>query len=196
MKYIRPIEFTEQDDGFRIGDTISFAMTDGEIMDAMAVKYEPDGMIFCAVDCLATEYAMNKKDTNKGGYEASDLRKILNGEIIDRFPAEIRDRLMPFENGDLLRIPTEREIFGANVVGEEEPDTVTQWEPMKQRRNRIAMQKVTDDIEWYWLQNRAKLRDVVSAAAFAYVISGGVCDCYGASLSWVGVRPAFKIRNL
>lgn len=196
MKYIRPVEFTEQDDGFSIGDTISFTLTDSEIMDAMAVKCEPDGMIFCAVDCLATEYAMNKKDTNKGGYEASDLRKTLNGEVIDRFPAEIRDRLMPFENGDLLRIPTEREIFGTNVVGEEERDTVTQWEPMKQRRNRIAMQKVTDDIEWYWLQNRAKLRDVVSATDFAAVRTYGHCSYSGASTSWVGVRPAFKIRNL
>ena len=192
MKYIRPIEFTEQDDGFRIGDTISFAMTDGEIMDAMAVKYEPDGMIFCAVDCLATEYAMNAKNTNKGGYEASDLRKKLNGEIIARFPAELRERMMPFENGDLLSIPTEKEIFGVNEYGEEEPEAVKQWEPMKLRRNRIAFQGHNGAWEWYWLQNR--FRDPASASHFANVGTGGSCTYDGASDAWVGVRPAFKIR--
>ena len=38
------------------------------------------------------------------------------------------------------------------------------------------------------------LRDVVSAAYFAYVNIGGHCHYIGASASWVGVRPAFGIR--
>ena len=193
MNCIRTTNVNESG-GFCTGDVISFSLLDGEIMEAIAVKNEDDGTIFCAVDCLATEYAMNAKNTNEGGYEASDLRKKLNGEIITRFPAELRERMMPFENGDLLRIPTEKEIFGVNKYGEEEPEAVKQWEPMKLRRNRIAFQGHNGAWEWYWLQNR--LRDPVSASFFAYVDCYGHCNYDGASHPWVGVRPAFKIRNL
>ena len=194
MKYTTTIELDDQEERFSVGDIISFTLNDGEIVEALGVKNDPDGMVFCAVDCLAKEYAMNAENTNKGGYEASDLRKALNNEIIDRFPSDIRERLVPFDNGDLLRIPTEKEIFGKNEYGEDEPDTVTQWEPMKLRRNRIALQGHNGVWEWYWLQNR--LRDVVSAAYFALVDGTGTCYYYGASYPWVGVRPAFKIRYL
>ena len=194
MKYTTSIELDEQEERFSVGDIISFTLNDGEIVEALGVKNDPDGMVFCAVDCLEKEYAMNAENTNKGGYEASDLRKALNSEIIDRFPSDIRERLVPFDNGDLLRIPTEKEIFGKNEYGEDEPDTVTQWEPMKLRRNRIAFQGHNGVWEWYWLQNR--LRDVVSAAHFVHVYGDGNCDDDGASDAWVGVRPAFKIRYL
>lgn len=186
-------EFDNFGRAFGVGDTISFDLTDGEHMEAIAVKEETDGMIFCAVDCLETEYQMNKKPTNEGGYEACELRKALNGEILERFPAEIRESIVPFENGDLLRLPTEKEIFGKNKYGENESDNVTQWEPMKLRRNRIAFQGYNGEWEWYWLQNR--LRGVASATYFAYVTGRGYASCYGASSS-LGVRPAFKIKNL
>lgn len=186
-------EFDNFGRAFGIGDMISFDLTNGEHMEAMAVKEESDGMIFCAVDCLEQEYPMNRKPTNEGGYEACELRKTLNSEIVERFPAEIREIMVPFESGDLLRLPTEKEIFGANKYGEDEPDTVTQWEPMKLRRNRIAFQGRNGAWEWYWLQNR--LRDVASAAHFALVNYGGHANYSSASNS-LGVRPAFKIENL
>lgn len=193
MKYYSTIEIPGKKEGFAIGDVMAFDLNDGEQFEAMAMKQEDDGMIFCAVDCLETEYQMNKKLTNEGGYEACELRKALNGEILERFPAEIRESMVPFENGDLLRLPTEKEIFGKNKYGEDEPDTVTQWEPMKLRRNRIAFQGYNGEWEWYWLQNR--LRDVASATHFALVDSTGDASSDAASNSF-GVRPAFKIKNL
>ena len=42
--------------------------------------------------------------------------------------------------------------------------------------------------QWFWL------RDVVSAAYFAYVASRGTASCYGASVV-SGVRPAFSIKS-
>ena len=178
---------------FEIGDIIKFRLTDGEKVQAMAVQREADGMIFCFVDCLKQEYPMNNTATNEGGYENSLLRKKLNGEIFNRFPDKIRSVLVPFENGDYLRLPTEVEIFGENTYGEEEDtDVVEQWKPMKKRKNRIAFQgNGTDAWEWYWLQN--KVRN--SAADFALVFGGGAAACGTASAS-LGVRPAFKIRNL
>ena len=132
---------------------------------------------------------MNPTSSNCGGYKSCALRKSLNTEILDRFPDEIREKMVAFESGDLLRLPMEREIFGENIYGVEEDDSVEQWEPMKKRKNRIAFQgKGTDTWEWYWLQNKYD----GSAAAFAYVGCGGAADCGGASGSG-GVRPAFKI---
>lgn len=190
MKLFRTME-TAADNGYMVGDVIAFSLTDGEEVEALAVKQEQDGMIFCLVDCLNQEYPMNEEDSNRGGYEATDLRVKLNGEILERFPAGIREKMVAFANGDYLRLPTEKEIFGCNDYGKAEPDDVQQWEPMKQRKNRIAFQgKGTDRWEWYWLQNAHKRY----AASFAYVDAGGVANYYGASDA-LGVRPAFKILH-
>lgn len=178
-------------DTFRVGDIIKFKLTDGEKVQAMAVQQENDSMLFCLVDCLADEYSMNDTNTNEGGYEGSDLRKKLNTEIIARFPADIKAMMVPFGNGDYLRLPTEKEIFGENYYGEYESPYVQQWKPMKQRRNRIAFQGKNGGWEWYWLQN--KCRD--SAAHFADVLNNGNAYYNYASYSY-GVRPAFKIRVL
>lgn len=190
MKLFRTME-TVADNGYMVGDVIAFTLTDGEEVEALAVKQEQDGMIFCLVDCLNQEYSMNEENSNRGGYEATDLRVKLNGEILDRFPADIREKLVAFANGDYLRLPTEKEIFGCNEYGKAEPDDVQQWEPMKQRKNRIAFQgKGTDRWEWYWLQNAHKRY----AANFAFVFGGGHAS-YGNASYALGVRPAFKILH-
>lgn len=157
----------------------------------MAVQQENDGMLFCLVDCLADEYSMNDTNTNEGGYEDSDLRKKLKTEIIARFPADIKAMMVPFGNGDYLRLPTEKEIFGENYYGEYESPYVQQWKPMKQRRNRIAFQGKNGNWEWYWLQN--KCRD--SAANFANVNTDGSTNYISASNS-IGVRPVFKLKHV
>lgn len=177
-------------DSFRVGDIIQFKLTDGEDIEAMAVKQESDGMLFCMVDCLTGECSMNDTNTNEGGYEGSELRKKLNAEIIDRFPVNIKALMIPFWNGDYLCLPTEREIFGENYYGEYESPYVEQWEPMKQRRNRIAFQGKNGCLEWYWLRNKCR----ESTAAFAYVDDDGDAGYSGASRS-LGVRPVFKIKN-
>lgn len=188
MKLFRTIEAVA-DGHYCVGDVITFTLNDGEEVEALAVKQEQDGMIFVLVDCLRKEYSMNRTSSNRGGYKSCALRKALNTEILDRFPAEIREKMVAFESGDLLRLPTEREIFGYNPYGEKEPDDVEQWEPMKDRRNRIAFQgSKTGTWEWYWLQNKVD----GSAAYFADVDGGGDAGYDNASGAG-GVRPAFKI---
>lgn len=177
-------------DAFKIGDIIKVRLTDGEKAQAMAVQQEEDGMIFCMVDCLAKEYPMNETCTNEGGYEASDLRKKLKGEILDCFPVDLKALMVPFDNGDLLRIPTEKEIHGENYYGEYESPYVTQWKPMKLRRNRMALEGKNGNTQWYWVQN--KVRE--SAAFFALVGYGGNANCDAASRSY-GVRPVFKLKS-
>lgn len=177
---------------FEVGDIIKFKLNDGEKVQAMAVKQTDKGMLFVLMDCLAKEYpmfnSMEDMTDDYFTYENSDLRKALNGEILSRFPEEIRSRMVTLDNGDMLRIPTEREIFGENIYGQEEPDTVKRWKPMKKKRNRIAFQGKEGAWEWYWLINRHK----EYASSFAYVSTGGSADYYSASHPY-GVRPVFLL---
>lgn len=175
MKVIRRI--TEEVDAYRVGDVISFTLTTGEKVSAMAMKEEEDGTLFVTVDCLEEERPMNSGGTTEGGYEACSLRKVLNSEIYGTFPDEIKDKMVAFENGDYLRLLTYEEVFEENRP-----------EPMRNRRNRIADRGCnSDEPEWWWLQ------DAVSAAYFALVDSDGRAYYYGASFA-LGVRPAFKIN--
>ena len=176
---------------FKVGDIIKFKLTNGTKVQAMAMQQEEDGMIFCLVSCLpGREFLMNKTNTNKGGYEASDLRKKLNGEILNLFPAELTHMMAPFENGDLLRIPTEKEIFGENCYGEYE-NQVKQWKPMKKRKNRMAFDSAKgESLQWYWLMNKAR----ESTIYFSFVDRAGY-EAFDAPFISYGVRPVFKIKN-
>lgn len=180
---------------YEVGDIVSYTMEDGEEVEALAVKEEFDKhgnlcMVFMLLDCLKEECRMNRDDTNDGGYEESHLRDQLATKYLEKFPAALRLNMVPFENGDLLRIPTEREIFGRNIYGEEEPNTVEQFEPMKKRRNRMAFDGLNGETQAYWLQNKR----VGSATFFCCVNYAGYADYNSASFS-LGVRPLYRIRN-
>lgn len=186
---------------YEVGDIVSYTMEDGEEVEALAVKEEFDKhgnlcMVFMLLDCLKEECRMNRDDTNDGGYEESHLRDQLATKYLEKFPAALRLNMVPFENGDLLRIPTEREIFGRNIYGEEEPNTVEQFEPMKKRRNRMAFDGLNGETQAYWLQNKR----VGSATLFCRVSYGGVASGTGGAYSAyasgsLGVRPLYRIRN-
>ena len=180
---------------YEVGDIVSYTMEDGEEVEALAVKEEFDKhgnlcMVFMLLDCLKEECRMNRDDTNDGGYEESHLRDQLATKYLEKFPAALRLNMVPFENGDLLRIPTEREIFGRNIYGEEEPNTVEQFESMKKRRNRMAFDGLNGETQAYWLQNKR----VGSATYFCFVDGIGLACSNYASSSY-GVRPLYRIRN-
>lgn len=183
---------------FELGDIISFTLTTGEKVKAKAIRETPNGMLFITVDCLKDEQPMFKTPDRMGSMEISyfnsDLRHTLNGEILDTFPEEIKGRMVGMRVGqtncfDMLRIPTEREIFGENPYGKDEPVSVRRFYGMENRRERIAFQgSETGTWEWYWLQN--KVED--SASGFAGVDRHGGADYAGASNSF-GVRPVFLL---
>ena len=186
-------KITVDTDMFELGDIISFKLTTGEKVQARAVRETPEGMLFMTVDCLKDEQPMFKDtedmEDEDFSYDNSDLRKVLNGAILDSFPAEIRDRMKVVHgDSDLLRIPTEKEIFGENQYGQEE-GKVKQFKGMKNRRNRIAWQgSKTGTFEWYWLMNRHR----EYASGFAHVGSSGDATSGNASNSR-GVRPVFLL---
>ena len=193
---MRARNITEEKDLFNLqpGGEIDFTLLTGEEVTAMVLERmdcadaKECELTLIFKDCLRDEFRMNKEWTNEGGYEESELRRKLGGVILGNIPTEIRKMMIPCENGDLLRLPTEKEIFGENEFGEEEPDA-HQFELMKERRNRIAFQGKNGEWEWYWLQNKA----VASSPYFAYCSADGDAAYNSASTSY-GVRPLFKLR--
>ena len=185
MKIKRTYIMKSKLDRIVIDDVICFKLKDGEKCEARAVKLEDGKMLMVFEDCLRKEYPMNKTDTTEGGYETSYLRQALNTEILARFPEKVRKHMIPFENGDYLRLLSEKEVFGKNVYAEDDGTDTKQLPTMKLRKNRIASQGLNGDYEWYWL------RDVVSASNFANVNNNGNANYNNASNANVGVRPDF-----
>ena len=170
-------------DRFEIGDQIKVKFFN-EKHKATAIRREEDGMLFLLDDCLDKAMPMNEHGGNNGGYDASDLRKHLVQKA-NEMPRELKGRMVPFENGDYLRLLTLQEACGADA---DFNDTEGQIEWMKDRRHRVAASKC-DEYAYWWL------RDVVAATNFALVDYNGLADYLSASYAR-GVRPAFKIRDL
>lgn len=182
--------FVKQDvSDFNVGDIIEFTMSNGEYVQAMAVKKLNVGTLFCFVNCLAEEYPMNDRDTNDGGYLSSKLRTIINSKVVSDFPDEIKRCLVKFSNGDYLRIPTEKEIFGKNKYGRAEADDIEQWEPMKNCNNRVSFCGGKGCCGWYWCQNNKAGRSDV----FCYVTGTGNANADWAS-DILSVRPVFVLN--
>lgn len=162
LKKMQDINISPEELYASVGDIIEFTLEDGEMVQAMAMKEEGVCMIYALVDCLEEEHSM------KG------IKEFLNEVVFHRFPEEIRNKMAPFIDGSMLRLMTQKEVFGENYWCDDEPEDVEQFEPMKERRNRVAnrgYKGCAEEYEWYWLSN--ELRDVVSGATFANVSSRG-----------------------
>lgn len=166
-----------------IGDKINI-----DHYTATCQEITPKGALFLMDQYLDKPMVMNRNNSNKGGYEESDLRRALQSEAVLKIFSCIRERMVPFDNGDLLRIPLFSEIFGQEDAEYFETDGCEQWELMKDRKNRNAFRQ--NCLEWGWLQNKRK----GSAADFALVANRGYAVCATAFGS-AGVRPAFLITT-
>ena len=153
---------------------------------ATCQKVTEKGATFQLDQYLDEPMAMNMRNTNRGGYEKSDLRKTLQSDDILQLFEDIRGHMIPFENGDLLRLPFAGEMFGDNLPDWVKPDGHEQWPLMVDSHNRAASRR--GSCEWGWLQNKVK----DSSTGFCNVGSGGSAYYWSASRV-IGVRPAFLI---
>ena len=172
----------ELDEEIGVGDQIRV----GRKYTATCQKISKAGALFLLDEYLDQDIPMNGRDTNEGGYEKSDLRAWLQTEEALKPFKAYRERMVKFENGDILRIPTHAEIFGEEDAEYFEKIPGEQWQLMKDRKNRIAFR--CNKLEWGWLQNKRK----GFAASFASVNYAGNAYHASASSSF-GVRPAFLI---
>ena len=179
------------------GAQTKFNLKNAEVGDRTAIKLDglgeftatvhkvTDDKVMIIFDDYVTERPMNElklgSDTNKGGFEESDLNKWLHTEFIKTLPHSIAARLAD------VTIPTIGEMFGWDDEWDRdhfEADDDNQLPLMKQRRNRVAY--YDNECECGWLRNATK-KDF-SSAHFACVGYDGYANCNGASGS-LGVRP-------
>lgn len=162
-----------------VGDKTTIKL-DGLGEFAATVHKVTDDKVMLIFDDYVAERPMNESDTNKGGFEYSDLNEWLHTEFVKAIPYSIRARLTD------VTIPTVGEMFGWDDEWNRnyfEADNDKQLPLMKQRRNRVAY--YNNECECGWLRNATKKE--FSAADFAGVDYFGFTS-YGASSS-VGVRP-------
>lgn len=156
--------YETETDTLELGDVTTIEV-DEKQFTATAIQERADGMLF-VFDEIIGMHPMNEDGRTEGGYKESDLRKRLR-ELADTIPEEIRDNMIPFENGDLLTIPTRKDL-----------EEIAYF---KNEKNRVAT--FEGETDWWWLQ------DVVSASNFAYVGNNGFAYYLYASNTHVGCRP-------
>lgn len=163
-----------------VGDKTTIKL-DGLGEFAATVHKVTDDKVMLIFDDYVAERPMNESDTNKGGFEYSDLNEWLHTEFVKAIPYSIRARLTD------VTIPTVGEMFGWDDEWNRnyfEADNDKQLPLMKQRRNRVAY--YNNECECGWLRNATKKE--FSAAYFAGVYLSGYTYSDNASNS-LGVRP-------
>lgn len=185
MKVLRKQEIETAN--IQVGDQVIIPLAEIGEFSATAHKVTDEGIMFI-FDEYITRRPMNSKNTNKGGFEKSELKKWMDTVLLMTFPEELRDKIYG------LTLPTVGQIVGHEDEWDEdewdnnnlEPDTDEQLPLMTERKNRVAYFK--NDSSWGWLRNATK--EEVSSAYFAVVTYFGRPYCNYASDS-LGVRPEF-----
>lgn len=180
MKVLRKQEIDTAN--IQVGDQMIIPLAElGEFI-ATAHKVTDEGVMFI-FDDYVTRRPMNNRNTNKGGFEKSDLKKWMDTVLFMAFPEELRDKIYG------LTLPTVGQIVGHEDEWDNknlEPDTDEQLPLMKECKNRIAC--FEDQLTWGWLRNATK--EEFSSAYFAHVLLHGDTGYDNASDSY-GVRPEF-----
>lgn len=180
MKVLRKQEIDTAN--IQVGDQMVIPLAELGAFTVTAHKVTDEGVMFI-FDDYVTRRPMNNRNTNKGGFEKSDLKKWMDTVLYMAFPEELRDKIYG------LTLPTVGQIVGHEDEWDNknlEPDTNEQLPLMKKCKNRIAC--FEDQLAWGWLRNATK--EEFSSADFANVLSYGYSSYVNASDS-CGVRPEF-----
>ncbi|MDR1837561.1 MAG: DUF6273 domain-containing protein [Treponema sp.] len=170
-------------------DGLVFKGLDIAKTEAVVIDVNKDGIVFQFDDVLFLN-AVNRKDTNEGGFANSTLGKYLNKNFISVFPEKVQG-ILQYNSRDNLRItlPTLFEVFG------DRDDKTMNWSKnpyqfdyFKKRKNRIKTHE--NDTQWWWLSSP----NAAHAASFCYVhYYGHAYNGGGASEVSGGVAPAFCV---
>lgn len=170
----------------KVGDKITVDLKELGKFEATAHEVTDNNVLFIFDNYIA-ERPMNKKPTNEGGYEKSDLKKWIDSYLYNSFPLELKTRMLE------LTIPTVGQVVGwENEWDKEhfEADDDEQLPLMKLIKNRVAY--FNNKCKWGWLRNATKKE--CSSAHFALVATGGGASCGYASY-YNGVRPYFRLKK-
>lgn len=170
----------------KVGDKITVDLKELGKFKATAHEVTDNNVLFIFDNYIA-ERPMNKKPTNEGGYEKSDLKKWIDSYLYNSFPLELKTRMLE------LTIPTVGQVVGwENEWDKEhfEANDDEQLPLMKLIKNRVAY--FNNKCKWGWLRKATKKE--YSSAHFALVATGGGASCGYASY-YNGVRPYFRLKK-
>lgn len=138
-------------------------------------------------DDYVAERQMNEIDTNKGGFEASDLKKWLNTELFEAFPQDFKEHM------DEITIPSIGDMTGwrdceLNNISDFELDDDRLIPLMESARNCMAFYE--NHFTSGWIRNTV----VTSSTAFASLDPDISIQQAPASIE-LGVRPVFWLNT-
>ncbi len=131
----------------KYGDKVGIDLKGVGTFTATVVEAAPYRVRIMFDDYVAKR-PMNEVDTNKGGFEASDLKKWLNTELFEAFPQDYKERM------DELTIPSIGDMTGwrgLNDTAGIETDDDNLIPLMKSTRNRLAFYE--NHFDFGWLRN-------------------------------------------
>ena len=103
MKVLRKQEIETAN--IQVGDQVIIPLAEIGEFSATAHKVTDEGIMFI-FDEYITRRPMNSKNTNKGGFEKSELKKWMDTVLLMTFPEELRDKIYG------LTLPTVGQIVG------------------------------------------------------------------------------------
>lgn len=145
-------------------------------------------------DCLKEEDKINKEDTNKGGWENSDIREWCNDGFAQSIPQSLQTIFKNFANAthtdgkivetvDLFALPSEVEVYGGvrySAQGEG-----MQFEFYKNPLNRIKCLGPGGHQASWWERSPHSSY----SALFCRVVSSGNADDYSGASATNGLAP-------
>lgn len=188
MEVIRKVKIKVGTDAFLVGDQITVSLKGFGKFTATAQEVTEKGTLFFFDTCLPGVHRINRRPSNEGGFNASELCEWLNTKLLAAFPTQIRNKMTQDASGNLVTIPTYGQLFGGPIDDWDrdhiEIDSARQLPLMKDRKNRMC----GFDLD-YWLQNSLQRR--YSDKSFAYVDEMGGYVCNECVTYYVYVRPVF-----
>lgn len=184
---------------FALGDTKTVQLKDGTTIHVRIIGFNHDRdkhsnilpISFETVEDLNADYVMNDEWTNKGGWQNSKLRKVLNSDIYNLLPDDLKAVIKPClketclgggsqkigMTSDSLFILSEQEIFGRKVYSVGKEGRWYDW--YRQENTEYGKCKQNGERDWRW--ERSPRSDDTNY--FCTVDTSGGASYYSASRS-------------
>lgn len=145
------------------GDTLGITLKNGEAVTLVVGTDEKGNMFFSTQDCLRNEHRMNNTMTNRGGWEATEMRRYLNEEVFALLPDDLQTVIKPttivqivdgkrVETQDKLFLFSATQVFGNGNYSENEPED-TQLDIFRREKDRVKECNTYGTWFWWWLRS-------------------------------------------
>lgn len=179
------------------GDLIQFNLKTGEEVTVRATPDTNGKWFFCFEDCVLTTRPMSKRNTNRGGWAACEMRKYLNVAIFELLPNDLQAVISPtkivqvldgerVEVEDKLFLLSKTQMFGKGPWSALEPEDA---HLIYYNREKNRVKECEENGTWWYF-----LRTPVNGYTgnFCAVFSNGSYYISGAGNN-IGVAPGFCI---